>query len=83
MKKLKAIVANHYKKLLAILAFLLVWQLVVMIFGIKEFILPSPIKTFSYLVVPELAAQYDWPRHIGTILMENADRFFRHRTRGP
>jgi len=70
MKKLGAIVANHYKKLLAILGFLLIWQLVVMLFGIKEFILPSPIKTFSYLFIPELAAQYDWPKHIGTTLTE-------------
>ncbi|MGD9288425.1 MAG: hypothetical protein PVG74_12500, partial [Desulfobacterales bacterium] len=64
MKKIKAIAANHYKKLLAVLAFLLMWQFVVMIFGIKEFILPSPIKTFSYLLIPDLAAQYEWPKHI-------------------
>jgi NitT/TauT family transport system permease protein len=70
MKKLGAIVGNHYKKLLAILTFLLLWQLVVMLFGIKEFILPSPLKTFSYLFIPELAAQYDWPRHIGVTLIE-------------
>ena len=71
MKKLGAIVRNHYKKLLAILTFLLLWQLVVMFFGIKEFILPSPLKTFSYLVIPELAAQYEWPRHIGVTLIDD------------
>ena len=70
MKKLGAIVKNHYTKLLAIFAFLLIWQLVVMLFGIKEFILPSPIRTFSYLFIPELAAQYDWFTHIGTTLIE-------------
>ena len=70
MKKIGAVVGNHYKKLLAILGFLLIWQLVVMLFNIKEFILPSPIKTFSYLFTPELAAQYNWPKHIGTTLME-------------
>jgi NitT/TauT family transport system permease protein len=70
MKKLGAIVKNHYEKLLAMLGFLIVWQLVVMIFGIKEFILPSPITTFSYLFVPELASQYDWFTHIETTLVE-------------
>ena len=77
MKKLGAIVGNHYKKLLAILVFLLIWQLVVMLFGIKEFILPSPIRTFSYLFIPELAAQYDWPKHIGTTDRDDS-RIFRH-----
>ena len=70
MKKLGAIVRNHHRKLLAIFTFLLIWQLVVMIFGIKEFILPSPITTFSYLLIPELASQYNWPIHIGTTLVE-------------
>jgi hypothetical protein len=35
MKKFGAIVGDHYKKLLAIVASLLLWQLVVMLFGIK------------------------------------------------
>ncbi len=70
MKKIRTIVKNHYKKLLAILAFLLIWQLIVMISGIKEFILPSPITTFSYLLVPDLASQYNWPIHIRTTLIE-------------
>jgi len=70
MRKIGAVVRNHYRKLLAILIFLLIWQLVVMIFGIKEFILPTPITTFSYLLIPELASQYDWLKHIGTTLVE-------------
>ena len=70
MKKLGTIVKNHYAKLLTILGFLFIWQLVVMILGIKEFILPTPITTFSYLFVPKLASQYDWFTHIETTLIE-------------
>jgi NitT/TauT family transport system permease protein len=70
MKKLGAIVKNHYAKLLTILGFLFIWQLAVMILGIKEFILPTPITTFSYLFIPRLASQYDWFTHIQTTLIE-------------
>ena len=58
--KLSAIIKAHYAKLLTIFGFLFIWQLAVMILGIKEFILPTPITTFSHLFIPQLAAQYDW-----------------------
>jgi NitT/TauT family transport system permease protein len=70
MKKLSAIVKSHYVKLLTILGFLFIWQFAVMILGIKEFILPTPITTFSHLFIPQLAAQYDWLTHIRTTLIE-------------
>ena len=70
MKKLSAIVKSHYVKLLTILGFLFIWQFAVMILGIKEFILPTPITTFSHLFIPQLAAQYDWLTHIETTLIE-------------
>jgi NitT/TauT family transport system permease protein len=70
MMKLSAIVKTHYAKLLTILGFLFIWQLAVMILGIKEFILPTPITTFSYLFIPRLASQYDWFTHIQTTLIE-------------
>ena len=68
--KLSAIVKAHYAKLLTILGFLFIWQLAVMILGIKEFILPTPITTFSYLFIPELASRYEWFTHIETTLIE-------------
>jgi NitT/TauT family transport system permease protein len=70
MRKFGAVLKKHYTKLLTILGFLIVWQLVVMLFGIKEFILPSPIATFSCLLIPKLASQYDWLAHIETTLVE-------------
>jgi NitT/TauT family transport system permease protein len=70
MNKLGAIVKTHSAKLLTILGFLFIWQFAVMILGIKEFILPTPITTFSHLFIPELAAQYDWLTHIETTLVE-------------
>jgi NitT/TauT family transport system permease protein len=70
MKVLGLFALRHYKKILTLLGFLLLWQLAVKTFHIKEFILPSPVKVFGYLVLPQLASKYHWPRHIGTTLME-------------
>lgn len=75
MKKLGAMLKNHYAKLLTIFGFLFIWQLAVMILGIKEFILPTPVTTFSYLFIPKLAAQYDWFRHIETTMIETVIGF--------
>ncbi|MBD3306050.1 ABC transporter permease subunit [candidate division KSB3 bacterium] len=66
----KTFARKHAAKLLTLLAFLGIWQLVVMLFGIKEFILPSPVTTFAYLLVPEHASNYRWLAHISTTLSE-------------
>ncbi len=50
--------------------FLLFWQVAVMVLGIKEFIIPSPLKTLSHIFQPTLAAKYQWPLHIQATLME-------------
>jgi NitT/TauT family transport system permease protein len=63
-------IKKHAIKLLTLLGFLLLWQLVVMIFGIKEFVIPSPITTFAHLVVPKYASNYGWLKHIATTLSE-------------
>jgi len=61
---------KHYPKLLTLLGFLFLWQLVVMVFQIKEFILPSPLKVFAHLLVPQYASNYHWLRHVRTTLGE-------------
>lgn len=61
---------DHWPKLAYILIFLGGWQAFVTILGIKEFIVPSPIKTFSHLLVPEIAARYKWPVHIQATVLE-------------
>ena len=61
---------KHYTKLLTLLGFFFLWQLIVMVFGIKVFILPSPLTTFAHLFVPKLASHYHWLNHIRTTLDE-------------
>jgi len=62
-------------KVFPFVVFLALWQAVVTVFDIKVFILPSPVETFSHLVVPELAAKYQWPVHIQATFIEIALSF--------
>ncbi len=57
-------------KLLYFLIFLVLWQVIVMVFGIKRFVLPSPILVFQHLFDPEIASKYDWWYHIGATVLE-------------
>ncbi len=67
---LKGCVKRSLIKILLVFVFLGAWQIGVMVFGVKEFILPSPIATFAHLVVPELASKYSWFTHILTTVTE-------------
>lgn len=69
-KSLIRSIKNLLPKLLYFLIFLVAWQLVVMIFKIKVFILPSPIQVFKHLFHPSIAPKYNWPRHISATVME-------------
>lgn len=62
--------ARHYTKIISVAAFLVLWQLVVTIFGIKQYIIPSPLATFSTLFVPKIAGRYNWLLHIRTTVSE-------------
>jgi NitT/TauT family transport system permease protein len=75
MKKILRFTGRYGVKLIYFLIFLGLWQGAVMIFGIKEFIVPSPIKTFSHLLVPEIAARYTWMVHIQATMAEIALSF--------
>jgi NitT/TauT family transport system permease protein len=65
MKAAAAFARKHYGKLLALAAFLLFWQMLVSVFGVKAFIIPSPFKTLAALLDPAVATRYNWPQHIG------------------
>ncbi|MFQ3621478.1 MAG: ABC transporter permease [Spirochaetales bacterium] len=58
------------RRVLYFLLFLVLWQGVVVIFGIKEFIIPSPIKTLSQILLPSLSARYQWLTHIKATFLE-------------
>ena len=65
MRTLAALARRHYAKLLALAVFLLLWQMLVSVFGVKPFIIPSPQKTFAALLDPAIAPRYNWLEHVG------------------
>jgi NitT/TauT family transport system permease protein len=58
------------RPLLTLLGFLVAWQLVVSVFHVKEFIIPSPLATFAHLLDPRIAGKYHWLRNIAATLSE-------------
>jgi len=70
MKKISGFIKTHYHKPLLVVAFFTLWQLLVMLFNVKEYIIPSPISVFARLLVPEMASNYHWLKHIRTTLVE-------------
>jgi NitT/TauT family transport system permease protein len=69
-KAIAAFFARHYMKLVALAVFFGLWQFAVSVLGIKQFIIPSPVATFSTLFVRDIAQRYDWVLHIRTTLSE-------------
>ena len=69
-------IRKHYTKLLTLLAVLALWQIGVMVFEVKEFILPAPLTIIAHLFIPSYAAQYQWLTHISTTLSEILLSFF-------
>jgi NitT/TauT family transport system permease protein len=70
MKKVGAFLRRHYYKPLIAIGFFLFWELAVRIFGIKEFVIPSPFLVFAQFYAPEFADKYAWLEHIQTTLAE-------------
>ncbi len=58
-----------------IVALLVIWELCVRIFKVKEYILPSPIVALKHLFLPQPDANYSWIVHIRITLMELAISF--------
>jgi NitT/TauT family transport system permease protein len=54
---------------------LVVWELAVRVFKIKEYILPSPIVSLEHLFFPQADANYNWAIHIRATLFEIALAF--------
>ena len=67
---LKSWIGKILPRLLYFFIFLCVWQAVVVLFNIKIFILPSPIRVFRLIFDPAVAVKYHWFRHIGATLTE-------------
>ncbi len=63
-------VRNNYRSALVVLGFFLIWEAWVAVFSVPEFILPSPTSALAHLFLPQPDANYNWPLHIRTTVME-------------
>ncbi|HUX22910.1 MAG TPA: ABC transporter permease subunit, partial [Spirochaetia bacterium] len=70
MKAFGEFVKKHYSKLLTLVGFLVIWQGTVSLLHIKAYIIPSPVVTFSRLLVPSIAKEYHWLSHIQATVTE-------------
>lgn len=70
MKRLGAFARRHYHKPIIAFGFFLFWELAVRLFGIKEFVIPSPFLVFAQFYDPEFADKYVWIEHIQTTAAE-------------
>ena len=61
-------IKRNYQTPFVILIFFLVWQFSVMIFNIREFILPSPLSALEHLLLPQPDANYNWSVHISATI---------------
>jgi NitT/TauT family transport system permease protein len=70
VQKLLGGLKRNYQTPLVIIGFFLVWQFSVMIFHVREFILPSPLSALEHLLLPQPDANYNWAVHIGATIYE-------------
>ena len=61
-------IKRNYQTPFVILMFFLVWQFAVVIFNVREFILPSPLSALEHLLLPQPDANYNWLVHISATL---------------
>jgi len=70
MQKIFRLIKTHYHKPLLVFALLTLWQLGVMLFQVKEYIIPSPLAVLARIFVPEMAGKYHWLKHIYATFIE-------------
>jgi NitT/TauT family transport system permease protein len=70
MKKIADSIKTHYQTPLTIISFFILWQVSVVLFSVREFILPSPLTAILRLLVPQPNANYHWLVHIKATLIE-------------
>ena len=70
MEKVLDIFRRNFQTPLVILVIFLIWQFGVMLFNVREFILPSPLTTLEHLFLAQPDANYNWSVHLGTTIYE-------------
>jgi len=61
-------IKKNYQTPLVILMFFLAWQFAVVIFNVREFILPSPLSALEHLFLPQPDANYNWSVHLSATI---------------
>ena len=61
-------IKRNYQTPLVILMFFLAWQFAVVIFNVREFILPSPLSALEHLLLPQPDANYNWLVHLSATI---------------
>ena len=67
---LTKLIRDHYQTVLVVLGFFVLWEVLVRIFEVPEFILPTPSSALSHLFLPQPDANYNWRLHISTTVYE-------------
>ncbi len=70
MSRAPSTLRNSWQTPVVIVAFFLLWQVVVMVFRVPEVFLPSPLSALTHLLLPQPDANYHWLLHIRTTLGE-------------
>jgi NitT/TauT family transport system permease protein len=70
MKTASRLAKGILPKLLYAAVLVALWQAAIVVLGLKEFVVPSPLAVVQALFSPATAAQYQWWTHIGTTLGE-------------
>jgi NitT/TauT family transport system permease protein len=70
MEKISDIFKNNFQTPLVILVIFLIWQFAVVLFDVREFILPSPLATFEHIFLPQPDANYNWAVHLTATVYE-------------
>ena len=73
--KIAAFFKKNYLILLQIIGFFVLWQVIIVAFNIREYIIPSPLAVFTVLFNPEASAAYQWGKQIAATLTEIACGF--------
>jgi NitT/TauT family transport system permease protein len=70
MSRKRSSLGHTLLNLLYIAIAIAVWQAIVVIFHVKEFVVPSPVAVFKCLFFTEKVAENTWWAHISTTLVE-------------
>jgi NitT/TauT family transport system permease protein len=61
---------KNYRSVLVVIGFFVLWELVVRLAKVPEFVLPTPSSALAHLFIPQADANYNWPLHISTTVYE-------------